>query len=156
VACQIWYNQVRTNGPWDHKPIIKQRKELWSARTGDPEWHVYGETAYSFDVWSNMHYGYVGSAIGFTAAVLLDGAGAAQAMSDWQPPRKWPRGSGSSMLPRRWDPPEDRISFSLGIKLWARQPDHIGAQTLVQAVISTPGLLTRPASEFRSALQQAR
>lgn len=149
IACKIWYNQVKTNGPWDHKPIIKRRKDLWSS-TGNREWHIYGDTAYNFDCWSNMHYGYVGSAVGFDASTLLDGAGAAQAMSDWKTPGKWPRGTGPNILPRRWDPPEDRITISLGIKLWAQQPDHISAQTLVKAVISTDGLLTKPANELRS------
>lgn len=60
IACNIWYNQVKTNGPWDHKPILKRRKDLWSKATGSDEWHIYGEIAYNFDVWSNMHYGYVG------------------------------------------------------------------------------------------------
>jgi hypothetical protein len=27
IACNIWYNQVKTNGPWDHKPILKRRKD---------------------------------------------------------------------------------------------------------------------------------
>lgn len=126
IACKIWYEQVKTNGPWDHKPKIKQRKDLWSS-TGSNEWHIYGETAYNFDCWSNMHYGYVGSAVGFDPSTLLDGAGAAQAMSDWKSPGLWPKGSGPSVLPRRFDRAEDRITIALGIKLWAKQPDHISA-----------------------------
>jgi hypothetical protein len=150
VACKIWYNQVKTDGPWDHKPILKRRSDLWSKSTGNNAWHIYGEAAYSFDCWSNMHYGYVGSALGFSAAVLLDGAGAAQAKSDWDQPNGWPQGTGPSTLPRRFDRPEDRVSISLGIKLRNEQPAHIDAQILVQAVVRTPGLLKQPASAIRN------
>jgi hypothetical protein len=148
AACKIWYKQVKTDAPWDHKPILKQRKDLWSKSIGSPLYHIYGDTAYSFDVWSNMHYGYVGRSVGFSPAVLLDGAGAAQAMSDWKEKGRWPRGTGPSMLPRRFDRAEDRASITLGTDLWTQYPDHLNAQMLVDAVTSSRDVLQKPASEM--------
>lgn len=70
--------------------------------------------------------------------------------------RKWPRGTGPSMMPRRWDPPEDRTSISMGINLWRQFPDHLNAQILVRAVVSTSGILARPAADVRKEMQQRR
>jgi hypothetical protein len=70
-------------------------------------------------------------------------------MSDTKFPIKWARGTGPSMLPRRWDAPEDRISISLGVDLWRQFPDHINAQILVRAIVSTDGIGKKPASVVR-------
>ena len=45
-------------------------------------WHKYGQHDYYFDIWSNIHYGYVGTASGFCRDKLIDGAGVAQIGSD--------------------------------------------------------------------------
>ncbi|WP_370865971.1 polymorphic toxin type 44 domain-containing protein [Chondromyces apiculatus] len=37
-------------------------------------WHTWGEWEYCFDVWSNIHYGYVGRAAGFDRQTLIDGS----------------------------------------------------------------------------------
>ncbi|MDI1476393.1 polymorphic toxin type 44 domain-containing protein [Polyangium sp. y55x31] len=54
-------------GEWDHKPIIEP---TWGAknRLGNSEQY------YFYDLWSNIHYGYVGRAAGFSANVLHEGA----------------------------------------------------------------------------------
>ncbi|WP_241150813.1 polymorphic toxin type 44 domain-containing protein, partial [Pseudomonas viridiflava] len=62
------------NRPWDHKPIIR--------RTIGGIWHKQGKYDYFYDIWSNVHYGYVGMAGGLSESVLLDGAGAEQIILD--------------------------------------------------------------------------
>ncbi|NJL82979.1 MAG: hypothetical protein HC890_08510 [Chloroflexaceae bacterium] len=37
---------------------------------------------YFNDIWSNMHYGYIGRIVGFTERELIDGAAVAQAVDD--------------------------------------------------------------------------
>lgn len=71
TAMAVWATMVKTNGPWDHKTEIQDK-------TGA----VWGETdipgtggAIKDDFWSNVHYGYVGTAAGFSEAVLQGGAG---------------------------------------------------------------------------------
>ena len=57
-------------GEWDHKPLIEK---LWGNinRLGDtPDENV----VYFSDIWSNLHYGYVGRYAGFTLSELIFGA----------------------------------------------------------------------------------
>lgn len=73
----VWALKVRQNGDWDHKPIIAARFHPRS-QGGLQHWHLHGNILYYYEVWSNIHYGYVGRASGFSEAVLLDGAGLEQ------------------------------------------------------------------------------
>jgi hypothetical protein len=82
MALMLWKAKVGTDCHWDHKPKIRGRSDFWSRSTGSAEWHVYGTMAYNFDCWSNIHFGYVGTAVGFSETVLLDGAGVAQFVDD--------------------------------------------------------------------------
>ena len=41
-------------------------------------WHKYKDYDYYYDVWSNIHYGYVGLSVGFDEKTLLGGADLAQ------------------------------------------------------------------------------
>ena len=65
-------SHVRQNGPWDHKPILKrlvaapQPFMFWTPLNGAPSW------ALRYDVWSNIHYGYVGRAMGIPRDILMD------------------------------------------------------------------------------------
>lgn len=153
-AMQLWYQQVRYDGPWDHKPIIKRRAEFHS-RTGSAEYHIFGDTAYNFDVWSNVHYGYVGLAVGFERDLLLDGAGAAQLMHDLGHRPPWPERSGPWILPRSWDKSEDRISIKLGFELYGRIPTQMLAEVLVREITKTKGLKVRPADSAKSSSSTA-
>jgi hypothetical protein len=67
-ALIAWAAKVRQNGDWDHKPKIAQRFHP-RVPGGQQHWHLYGKTLYFYDVWSNIHYGYVGRAAGFSEKV---------------------------------------------------------------------------------------
>lgn len=73
-AFAIWAERVGQDRPWDHKPILTK---LFGGI-----WHKQGEYEYFYDIWSNVHYGYVGVAGRFSESVLLDGAGVEQIGSD--------------------------------------------------------------------------
>jgi len=70
AALMMWGMKVRQNGDWDHKPKLHR---FVSATTKKWSWHAYNVTIYYYDIWSNIHYGYVGVAAGFSEDVLLDG-----------------------------------------------------------------------------------
>ncbi|MOA31335.1 hypothetical protein D3C78_1524870 [compost metagenome] len=61
-------------------------------------WHKHGKQDYSYDIWSNIHYGYVGMAGGFSESLLLDGAGLEQIASD---SLRWIRDSKKFPGPKR-------------------------------------------------------
>ena len=74
AAMAMWTERVGQGRPWDHKLIIRT--------TIGGIWHKQGKHDYFYDIWSNIHYGYVGMAGGLSEGVLLYGAGAEQIISD--------------------------------------------------------------------------
>ncbi|WP_352310035.1 polymorphic toxin type 44 domain-containing protein [Psychrobacter sp. W2-37-MNA-CIBAN-0211] len=78
-----WYMQVAPGKSWDHKPKIKDhpslkylavQRKLESGRMSNSFFHKYKNYDYFYDVWSNIHYGYVGRYVGFDANTLLTGS----------------------------------------------------------------------------------
>ncbi|PBP78459.1 polymorphic toxin type 44 domain-containing protein, partial [Pseudomonas syringae] len=125
-AFAIWAERVGQDRPWDHKPKIR-------AAFGGI-WHKQGKYDYFYDIWSNVHYGYVGRVAGFSESVLADGAGAEQIVSDsWgkisditkpseRRKHRGPRRAENVDGLRAWDDDPDRISISIGIKLFNQHP----------------------------------
>jgi hypothetical protein len=72
AALATWAMKVRGGGDWDHKPrlqrIFGHEGENFYMRVPDTNSSV------SFDLWSNIHYGYVGTELGFSGDVLQTGA----------------------------------------------------------------------------------
>lgn len=100
-------------------------------------------TQYYYDIWSNIHYGYVGAAAGFSESVLLDGAGLEQIGSDLLRQR-WPKGSSGVTGLRRFDDFSDRAAIAMGLRLYPIFPGSVSASVLLTRVLATPGLSARP------------
>ncbi|VVO08239.1 polymorphic toxin type 44 domain-containing protein [Pseudomonas fluorescens] len=114
-------------------------------------WHKQGDHIYYYDIWSNIHYGDVGVAGGLSESVLLDGAGAEQIASDtvrkieeWatkpEDERKLP-GPHTTASPwtelRSWDDVADRVSISIGMKLYKQHPNGgITAKIIMDEVLA--------------------
>ncbi|OKH19732.1 polymorphic toxin type 44 domain-containing protein [[Limnothrix rosea] IAM M-220] len=75
LAYAYWFLLVRPDGEWDHKQSIFPTLGLASL-------DVTKGKIYFNDIWSNMHYGYIGKVAGFTDKELLGGAALAQAGDD--------------------------------------------------------------------------
>lgn len=143
LALIQWAYQVRENGPWDHKPYIKKNFRQADTSAGEQHWHHLNGWVYYFDIWSNIHYGYVGRACGFSASELLDGAGLEQIGSNIVAGKHFfrhPSSPGVKGL-RRFDAPSDRLSIDIGIKLYPRDPTVAEVLHLVQ---NTQGLSRKP------------
>lgn len=103
-----WFLKVRQDGPWDHKPILRKKYEAmptpprpFGALGRAFHFPIRGDLFHEFyyDVWSNVHYGYVGARCGFDERTLQEGA--------------------ASGLPGAGDNDEgDVISVKIGIDLW--------------------------------------
>jgi hypothetical protein len=126
-----WAMQVRQNGPWDHKPHIG--KKFPAQR---PYHHRYHGRTYYYDIWSNIHYGYVGRACGFTRGELLDGAGLEQIGSTLLR-GGWPTEERGVEGMRRFDDPSDRHSIQIGIDLYPQLPS---IPVFLQILEKTSGL----------------
>lgn len=143
AAAAIWTKKVGQNQEWDHKP--KLRRLFPGVR------HKHGQYEYYYDIWSNIHYGYVGIMGGLSESVLLDGAGAEQIASDtvrkvqewiekpkkdWELPGPHPTASPWTEL-RSWDDVADRVSISIGVKLANRYPTGgITAKMIMEEVLA--------------------
>jgi len=137
TAMALWTERVGQNRPWDHKVTIGQ--QFGGA------WQKHGQLDYFYDIWSNIHYGYVGRAGGLTESALLDGAGLEQIASDsirkiqkWDE-RKGPHRSADIEGLRAWDDVGDRVSISIGIKLYKQHPTGgVTAKMLMDEVLALP------------------
>ena len=142
AALLLWSLKVYEGGPWDHKGSIASR--FHDRVAGGPQhWHLYGSTLYYYDVWSNLHYGYVGAAAGFSDAVLLDGAGLEQIGSTLRRLRKPEKAPDVSGL-RAWDDASDRAAVTLGIDLFRRKPRHVSSADLLDLVLHGTAITQKP------------
>lgn len=144
AALITWGIKVKQNGNWDHKPKIAARFHLRS-HGGLQHWHLYGNTLYYYDVWSNLHYGYVGRAAGFSKSVLLDGAGLEQIGSTLLRLKLPEKSPGLSGL-RAWDDPHDRAAIMLGIELYRQKPELVTVQDVINRVVISNSILKKPYS----------
>ncbi|MCB2255854.1 PAAR domain-containing protein [Pseudomonas chlororaphis] len=144
-AFAIWTERVGQYRPWDHKPILSKMYD-------GVVYHKQGDYDYYYDIWSNIHYGYVGIAGGLSESALLDGAGAEQIISDikskLEEAVKTPKEDRKLLGPHRsadidglraWDDAPDRISISIGIKLFSQHPNGgITAKMIMDEVLAVP------------------
>ncbi|SFQ79718.1 Zn-binding Pro-Ala-Ala-Arg (PAAR) domain-containing protein, incolved in TypeVI secretion [Pseudomonas sp. NFPP07] len=142
-ALAIWTERVGQGRPWDHKPIL-------SRKYNGVVYHKQGDYDYFYDIWSNVHYGYVGMAGGLSERVLLDGAGLEQIGSDtyrkaeevvFKPKEQWklpgPHRSADIDGMRAWDDAPDRISIGIGIKLYRQYPNGgVTAKLIMDEVLA--------------------
>lgn len=143
AAMALWTERVGQGRKWDHKVPLA---EMYNGVV----YHKQGDYDYFYDIWSNIHYGYVGRAGGLSESVLLDGAGAEQIVSDTlrkagevlQKPkeeRKLPGPNRSADIDglRAWDDAPDRTSISIGIKLFRQHPNGgITAKMVMSEVLA--------------------
>lgn len=130
-------NKVRGGGPWDHKRTLRFGRpndgQVHLFKGTPAEWfHSAEEDAkYFYDVFSNVHYGYVGAAAGYPVDVLLDAAGVVQKRSEsgkervrkFRESHAVPNDDHLAYLAidwgdRGWDPPTDQAAVRLGIHLY--------------------------------------
>lgn len=116
AAYAAWAYKVRTGGDWDHKPELRRRLSL--DETGDYHFPINGDNEHEwyYDVWSNIHYGYVGIAAGFTADELIFGQ------------------SAGGIAGR--DDPFDAEAVNLGADLWNSHGKNLVQTQLWQGIIS--------------------
>ncbi|MBT2803037.1 hypothetical protein J7J49_17055, partial [Halomonas sp. ISL-56] len=141
AALASWAWLTMPGGVWDHKPYFhkggEKYEEFATAGFTANQWHhKYQGYEYFYDIWSNIHYGYVGRYIGFSEDALLDGAGLAQYASD-AAEFKWPvnRSETNGEGLRRFDDVTDYLSVRLGISLFERfTPQQLTGSLLMNEI----------------------
>lgn len=146
AAMALFTERVGQGRDWDHKKKIPN--------TIGGIWHKQGDYDYFYDIWSNIHYGYVGMVGGLSESALSDGAGLEQIASDSlrklgekftevrtqrapEKPLPGPHRSGDVEGLRAWDDTPDRISIGIGIQLYMEQPrGDITAKMVMDKVLA--------------------
>jgi Bacterial toxin 44 len=108
-AMRIFKGQVGYGKPWDQKSYIVGKWGKLSRLSG---------VLVDYDVWSNIHYGYVGKQAGFKDEILLGCAGIAQAVHSDVPEGWFDRfyRKESSMF-AALDDPRDQEAVKIGLEL---------------------------------------
>jgi hypothetical protein len=136
AAMAIWTKMVAQGQKWDHKPVV--RRCFQPRSPGGQDFHAWKDRRYFLDIWSNIHYGYIGIASGFSEAMLLDGAGLEQIGSDFLNgiffEKKIDIPTGRL---RDYDDDNDRFSIELGIKLFSQFPNGITRDQLMENILNS-------------------
>ena len=126
IGIKKWISMVNTNKPWDHKkkiqekfgmiavkdrPFLGKNKQL---KFSQLSYHKYQYHDYFLDVWSNIHYGFVGRYCGFSEKTLLTGSDFQQAVANIK-----------NANFKGGDDQADRITMQLGMDLYTRYKDKI-------------------------------
>jgi RHS repeat-associated protein len=117
---------VRPGGPWDHKPMLR----LLAGVCADCRFYTpirgYDRRYWvRFDVWSNIHYGYVGRAIGFSTVSLLTSARLAGALLGGH------------------NHPADDLSIEIGMRLWRKYRFAITQRRMQAEIVAAMPLFRR-------------
>ena len=119
IAALNFFNQVKPGGPWDYKKDLQRlldpgilgsdylpiMKDAYYPVRGIPTYEYY------YDIWTNIHFGYVGRAVGFDEDTLFMGQ---NLQSTLGPLGEWLAGKNDE---------GDNISVKAGFALWDQQPD---------------------------------
>ncbi|MFE6870761.1 polymorphic toxin type 44 domain-containing protein [Kitasatospora sp. NPDC057692] len=112
----MWGAKVCPDCDWDHKPVLDK---MFDMKAKNNYWfEVPGTTKrLRYDIWSNIHYGYVGRAAGIDAKTLIDGA---SKMESWLVGK---------------DDQGDHITMQLGIDLYDRYGSDLTQGQFHDAVV---------------------
>ncbi len=129
----LWKQMVDNGHKWDHKSSLVDKLYLKGTNyffkfPGDEEYE------YFYDIWSNIHYGYVGRAIGIPREILQGFSIANDVLSD----------ISGLKIPRIFDGP-DYNAVAIGMDLWdsGQTLENLTEDKLRQAILDNRDKLNR-------------
>jgi|GEM_PF-5990630 len=111
-----WYELVKNDGNWDYKGELKKNYKEQTCELGS-------EMLYGYQIWSNIHYGYIGRSLGLTKEELLAGASVVTARKGldnvkddyW---RKKFKEIGDANFHVNLDDANEQKSIEIGFEIW--------------------------------------
>jgi Bacterial toxin 44 len=126
IADGLWINKVNKGREWDHKPKLESLLNLQGTNYAYPVWGK-SDREFYYDIWSNIHYGYVGKAAGYSDSYLQIFA------------------SANDLWETHQLNGPDTNAVNLGIELWNEtggNPNNLTPEKLRQKVISKASQLS--------------
>jgi len=139
-AYTLWVKIVGKNRVWDHKNYILKNFGEWA-------YYKLGKNSLKFssDLWSNIHYGFVGKCAGFLDIELLNGAGWAQigdnnkSLKSWDTWKEYFRNRmvniGDADVLGGFDDPSDQQAIKIGIDLYDKHKDNLTADLIIENLL---------------------
>ena len=127
-----WYELVKSKGNWDHKEYILENYSDWSC-------DLLKQDMYQYNIWSNIHYGYLGLAVGFKEWELLKGAGLARAKQGFDNVSEeywkncFQKIIKGDFLPD-FDDSREQTSIKIGFELWKDHSENLKKEHLITAI----------------------
>lgn len=120
-----FYMQVNGGAPWDYKVQINPEYGKWALdrKSG---------TRFRFDVWGNLHFGYIGRAVGYSRELLLNAAGIIQARDDGKDMNQVIEEFLQSGDVAGYDQAEDQAAISSGCGLWDDFEDDVNTADILR------------------------
>jgi len=151
-AMAVFAWKVRQGGEWDLKPKIEQQGRQHGSDEHTIHWNQIEPDGpeYYYDIWANIDFGYLGEASGFSANILLEGAGLEQIGSSigyalaYRDPARLPKRAPGVEGLRAWDPPPDQKGIQIGINLWNTYALSVRPEDIFGAIKQTQGLESYP------------
>ncbi len=133
-------------GNWDHKRILTDRNTTPDQDIVDKETEGYSDIGgrwLRFDIWSNLHYGYMARLAGFTTLEATGGAGVEQIGSDVVSKRDPQHTTGTDNWLSGWDDPSDNAAIRIGMQLAATHGTNLYPVDIYLAVKDDPNLASK-------------
>jgi len=139
-AYNLWIEKVRALGEWDHKPYILKNFGIWACNK-----KRVNACKFYLDIWSNVHYGFVGKHAGFYETTLLNGAGAAQiddndkslissdTWADFLKNKK--KDLWNTNILGGFDDPKDQEAIKVGFVLYDTYKEKLTADLLIEKLL---------------------
>lgn len=140
--------KIAAANSYDPNARLAEWQQLpWYARVGrPPDFHATaaGQKAAAYAMWTERvapgrPWGYVGVALGFSAAEMINGAGLAQALDDYWNDRPGHHHPQNGAWPASADDIPDHISIQLGTDLYSEvKPSALTTDILLQKLAAVP------------------
>ena len=141
MAYRLWKDLVAAGKIWDHKAEIFDDYGEWSCNKDKTKPLKYG-----FDIWSNIHYGFVGKHAGFLELELLNGAGYAQigdnnkSLKSWETWKEYLKSRtvdlGDADFLGGFDDPKDQQAIKIGFRLYDNHKDALTIEHIIDELNS--------------------
>jgi hypothetical protein len=139
-AYMLWKDLVGSRRIWDHKILITKKFGEWTCNKKEDT-----PLKFFFDIWSNIHYGFVGKHIGFLDVELLNGAGLAQISDNNKSLTSWNTWKNyfKNRIEDLWDADflgafddsEDQQAVKIGFDLYDNHKNNLTADVVIETLL---------------------